>query len=736
MKTEKPAQQTTLRQRAEEKLNKMQFYLKKKLSDAEVEKLYQENKILQIELELQNEEFLLENDALKELNRFALELSVLPPEENLETFITRRIKEFAGARASTFSEYNAATRTTTTKHIEIAPGLLEKVIELLGTKIQNIHSVVSEEMYKEITTEMVGVRKTLHEASFGVISRPVGAAIEALLKIDRIIGVVYLIEGKLFGTTLLPMEKGKPDPPKKLLETFAHLAATSLRRNLTERVIKESEEKYRLLFNHMNSGFQLCEIIVDENSHPIDFRYLDGNDKMKEFTGFTIEEARDKTYKHLLPEANLFLIQQFGNVALTGNPMKLEYFSLTFNKYFKINAYSPKKGQFAVIFDDITERKQGEENLKSINERFNLATNAATISIWEHDFLTDIIKIDDNFNTMYGNKHGSRQIGFTDFVHFIHPGDIHIVNTNIDKAIKSGEKNSYEFRIIKPGGEVRNIKAFEKTVKDINNKPLKLIGANIDLTDIKRAELALIEGENKLRQLNADKDKFFSIIAHDLKSPFTLFLGYTKKLAEEMDSMTIDKIHETAAILNKSATNLYNLLDNLLNWTRMKQGLIPFSPQNIALADICNNAVEVLLPDAEKKNIPLHNQIKTDLTLFADADMLKTVLRNLVANAIKFSNSGNGIYIYAEETTSAVTIVVSDNGTGISREDLTRLFDLTEIFTNNGTAGEKGTGLGLLLCREFVEKHNGRIWAESEPGKGSEFKFTLPKEEEANLPAP
>lgn len=257
MKTEKPAQQTTLRQRAEEKLNKMQFYLKKKLSDAEVEKLYQENKILQIELELQNEEFLLENDALKELNRFALELSVLPPEENLETFITRRIKEFAGARASTFSEYNAATRTTTTKHIEIAPGLLEKVIELLGTKIQNIHSVVSEEMYKEITTEMVGVRKTLHEASFGVISRPVGAAIEALLKIDRIIGVVYLIEGKLFGTTLLPMEKGKPDPPKKLLETFAHLAATSLRRNLTERVIKESEEKYRLLFNHMNSGFQL-----------------------------------------------------------------------------------------------------------------------------------------------------------------------------------------------------------------------------------------------------------------------------------------------------------------------------------------------------------------------------------------------------------------------------------------------------------------------------------------------
>ena len=161
-------------------------------------------------------------------------------------------------------------------------------------------------------------------------------------------------------------------------------------------------------------------------------------------------------------------------------------------------------------------------------------------------------------------------------------------------------------------------------------------------------------------------------------------------------------------------------------WARTQQGSISFKPLELSLADTCKNVLEILNPTAYAKNITIYDSTVDHITVYADIDMLKTVLLNLVSNAIKFTNNGGEININAKVNSADVTISVSDNGIGIAPDELSKLFDISEVLTTKGTAGETGTGLGLLLCKEFVGKHGGKIWVESEVGNGSDFIFTLP----------
>jgi PAS domain S-box-containing protein len=251
-------------------------------------------------------------------------------------------------------------------------------------------------------------------------------------------------------------------------------------------------------------------------------------------------------------------------------------------------------------------------------------------------------------------------------------------------------------------------------------------GSCRDITERKQTENALRESYKRLRQLNIDKDRFISILGHDLKNPFNNLLGLSEVLIEDIRKLDVNEIENIANDINKSARTTYKLLEDILMWARTQQGKIPFSPQILGFAAICYDAVEVLKPNADAKNIAINYSAADHINVFADIDMLKAVLRNLISNAIKFTNNGGTIRITAEQSDSNVTISVSDNGIGITPDALTKLFDIAEVITTKGTAKETGTGLGLLLCKDFVEKHNGRIWVESEVGKGSVFKFTLP----------
>lgn len=231
----------------------------------------------------------------------------------------------------------------------------------------------------------------------------------------------------------------------------------------------------------------------------------------------------------------------------------------------------------------------------------------------------------------------------------------------------------------------------------------------------------------ELADLNASKDKFFSIISHDLRSPFNALLGFAQILSENLERYTLEEIQQKVIYIRTAAERLYALLENLLTWSRIQRGAIEYDPEPLDLAEIAEDNVALFTPNAEQKQIRLHNTIQSQTFVYADYSMLNTIIRNLTSNALKFTSSGDHVTLSAMVAEQQIEIAVTDTGVGIPAQVLPTLLRLDTHHTQVGTAGEKGTGLGLVLCKELIEKSGGRLWVESEAGKGSTFRFTLPR---------
>ncbi len=272
----------------------------------------------------------------------------------------------------------------------------------------------------------------------------------------------------------------------------------------------------------------------------------------------------------------------------------------------------------------------------------------------------------------------------------------------------------------------------EVAAKIINFKDQKVaVGTVRDITKRKKAELALKKSEAELRESNATKDKFFSIIAHDLKSPFNSMLGFSEILNENFDEYSTEKKKRFIWIINEGLQNTLKLLENLLQWSQSQKSIINFNPEKINLYLIVKEICDLLNQSAEKKSIQLINRIAENIYVEADKNMLAIIIRNLLSNAIKYTHKHGEVTIKTflvpnENNIQYVGISVSDTGVGIPKETQSKLFDIGENTSTKGTEKETGTGLGLILCKEFVEKHGGKIWIESEVGKGSSIFFTIP----------
>ena len=240
-----------------------------------------------------------------------------------------------------------------------------------------------------------------------------------------------------------------------------------------------------------------------------------------------------------------------------------------------------------------------------------------------------------------------------------------------------------------------------------------------DITERKKIETQLI-------QLNTDKDRFISILAHDLRNPFSNILGFSKLLLSNLESYPVKKVKTMVDAIYTSAKKTHELLEDTLLWANLKSKNIIFHPDSVDASEIISEVADILKPGAKMKNISIKNKVKGKLPVYADVYMLKAILRNLVSNAIKFTKEDGKIEISAIQNHANMTIEVADNGIGIPQNVQDKLFNVSTIQSSTGTANETGTGLGLLLCKEFIEKHGGKIWIKSKTDGGTKVSFTIP----------
>lgn len=319
---------------------------------------------------------------------------------------------------------------------------------------------------------------------------------------------------------------------------------------------------------------------------------------------------------------------------------------------------------------------------------------------------------------------------------FVNPNEREIL---LKKLNKNGFVKNYEVRVKTKEGTEIIVAETSFPIMGAEDKVVGYTGIIRDVTESKEHELLLLkynnelaevnqrlaESEDKLRKLNNEKDKFFSIIAHDLKSPFNALLNLSEFLVNDLDDLSMEEIKSFSTEINKAAHSVYNLLLNLLQWTQIKTGRMRSTKENAQLLPLVSSAIALLDGIATTKKIKIINNVENSHSFFGDKTMISSVLQNLIANAIKFSKEKSEIFVESKQENNKIIVTIKDSGVGIDKDNLSKLFKISEQITTTGTANEEGTGLGLILCKELVERNNGEIWVESKEGIGTAFSFSL-----------
>ena len=381
-----------------------------------------------------------------------------------------------------------------------------------------------------------------------------------------------------------------------------------------------------------------------------------------------------------------------------------------------------------LIIRDVTQQKKSEIKRREIEEKFRLIFESAPMGVVYFDEAGVIRVCNDVFVNIIGSSH-EKLIG----LNCLNLPDKRVVKALTDAL--NGKTGYFEGNYHShTGNKSTQVKALFKGIYTEEGRLQGGFGIIEDITERKEAEVKIHNKNEELQKLNAEKDRFFSIIAHDLRGPFTAFLGYTELMIDETDNLSTKELRSFAIQIRKSALSLFALLENLLEWSRLQQQSFTMQPDDLNPYQLVINCMFILEENAKKKELSIQNNIPVSLQAFGDEKMISSVLRNLISNAIKFTPRNGKISIDASDTTDhMIEIRVRDNGIGIEKSNVDKLFRIDQKTGLPGTEDEPSTGLGLILCREFIEKHKGRIWVESEPGKGSDFYFTLPANKESYL---
>lgn len=385
---------------------------------------------------------------------------------------------------------------------------------------------------------------------------------------------------------------------------------------------------------------------------------------------------------------------------------------------------------------DITERKQMEEQLKISERKFrSIADNVPGLVLkyrLKPDGSDDLLYLSKGVENLYeiSRKRAMQDINL--LWARLHPDDVEGYQTSLKESAESLSFWEREHRILMPDGRVKWIHARATPVKEKDGSVIwDTLG--VEITQQKRAQEKLREREESLKKINATKDKLFSIIGHDLKAPLSNIIGLAELIqmneenSEEQEST--EEIQQLTRHMHQSAKNLARLLDNLLTWSRSQMNKIYYQPTEFRLRMAADSCIDLIRPQASKKDINIYNEIPEQEEAFGDKDMIVVVMRNLLSNAVKFTFLKGKINVHSQPKGEHIVIGISDSGVGIPERLLKKIMASDTQVTTLGTSGEKGTGLGLSICKDFIQKNGGQFWVESEEGKGSTFYFTLPKTE-------
>ena len=368
-------------------------------------------------------------------------------------------------------------------------------------------------------------------------------------------------------------------------------------------------------------------------------------------------------------------------------------------------------------------------HLKEINsdfeQSFKLLFDLSPDGFLISDLTGKVQYISDSGKKMFGIDDEDIEKGIILF-DYVHEDDKERARNNNIERLKGNYNTFSEYRVIRKDGSCFWNETNAAFLKDSNGNPKSLFVVFRDITERKEHEAILAKYTDELKEINSIKDRFFSIIAHDLKNPFNGIMSFSELLLEQLNNNNIGKSIEYAKIIKEASVRGQNLLNNLLDWSRLQTGKIKINYQLVSLKNILDDVTELLMPNAIEKEIKISKNYDNDINIQSDKAVLSTIFRNFINNAIKFTHSHGEIRIKTSFITGQCNILIEDNGIGISEERLKKLFKVDSIFSTPGTKNETGTGLGLILCKDFVNLLKGEIKIESELGVGSKVTVTLP----------